>query len=67
MAQGPEILTELFNPVMDGDLAFRQQRLKGELADFRQTARLREGQALLLEQRQRKFLLQLGFADVKLP
>jgi len=28
---------------------------------------LREGQALLLEQRQRKFLLQLGFADVKLP
>ena len=49
---------------MDRNPAFRQQRLKGELAHLRQTARLREGQPLLLEQRQREFLLQLRLADM---
>ena len=39
------------------DPTFRQKGLKGELAHLRQTARLGEGQPLLLEQRQRKFLL----------
>jgi len=48
-AQSPKVLTELLHPVMDGNLAFRQQQMKGELAYLRHTARLRKRQALLLE------------------
>ena len=50
--------------VMDRNLALRQQGLKCELAHFGETACLREGQPLLLEQRQGKFLLQLRLSDM---
>jgi len=36
-AESPKILPELLHPVMDRNPAFRQQRLKGELAHLRQT------------------------------
>jgi len=55
---------ELVDSIMNWNLAFRQQRLESELAHFRKTARLREGQPLLLKQRQREFLLELELTDV---
>ena len=43
LAQNPKVLAELLYSVMNRNLAFRQQRLKGELAHLRKTAGLREG------------------------
>lgn len=64
LAEGPQILTEFLYPIMDGDLAFRQEGLKRELGDFRDTACLRESEPVLLEQHQREFLLQFRSTDV---
>ena len=64
LAHAPKILAEVLNAVMNRNPALRRQRLKGELADLREAARLREGQPLLLEQRQGKLLLKLRFGDV---
>ncbi len=49
---------------MSGNLSVCQKGLKSQVAYSRKLARLREGQALLLEQRQCKFPLQLRFTDV---
>ena len=43
LAQSPKVLAELLYSVMNRNLAFRQQRLKGELAHLRKTAGFREG------------------------
>lgn len=42
-AQSPKVLMEFFYSVMDRNLAFGQECLKGELAQFRKMTRLREG------------------------
>jgi len=55
---------ELVDSVVNWNLAFRQQHLESKLAHFRKTTSLREGQPLLLEQCQRKFLLELELTDV---
>ena len=57
LAESPKILTEFLYTVMDRNLTFCQKCLKSELAHLRETTRLRKRQALLLEQRQRNFLL----------
>jgi len=49
---------------MNRNPALRQQSLKGELANASQTARLRQRQPLLLEQRECKLLLQFGLGDM---
>ena len=64
LAEVPKILAEFLYSVMERDLAFRQEGLKRELSHFRQAARLRERKPLLREERQREFLLELGFTDV---
>ena len=44
----PKVLAEFLYSVMDRKLAFSQQSLKGELAQFRKTAGLRQSKPLLL-------------------
>lgn len=57
LTESPEVLTELLYSGVNWDLAFRHESLKRKLAHFGKTARLRERQAFLLEERQRQFLL----------
>jgi hypothetical protein len=42
LAESSKILTEFVYPVMDRNLAFRQEGLKCKLGHFRKVARLRE-------------------------
>ncbi|OFW22121.1 MAG: hypothetical protein A3H97_06885 [Acidobacteria bacterium RIFCSPLOWO2_02_FULL_65_29] len=65
LTKSAKVGVELFDAVVDRNLACRQQRLERELTESRETARLRESQPLLLEQRYGKFLLQLGLSHVR--
>jgi len=63
LAESLKILLEFPGTVVHRDVASRQQTLKVALAHFRQTAGLREGQPLMLEQDQGKLPLQLWLSD----
>jgi len=57
LTEGPKIVTELFDSIVNGNLALGQQGLERQLAHFRETTCLCEGKPLLLEQCQSEFLL----------
>ena len=63
LAECAKVFPEFFDSVMYRNLATRQQALKRKLAHIRQATRLRERQPVLLEKRQREFLLQFRPTD----
>lgn len=59
-----KIFLEFLNPVMNGNLALRQERLKRKLSHSRETARLWQRQALSLKQCEGELPLHLALRHV---
>jgi hypothetical protein len=57
------VLLHFFKTVVERDLPARKKALKIELWHAGEQSGLTQGQAFLLEQRQRQFGLQLGFSQ----